>query len=155
MPHLISGENKKELDNHIEAMAGAFCELVDKLKELKINPNIEWVQTLHTILDTGVSGVSQLAFFDRDRSYTSWASRRLEVCEDEDVVFEVTMDSDKQEATGTFNRASGKVDIHSFMINDTEIDSIEINFEYDGETYKVCTDCMEGVIKNDTCTNCG
>jgi len=38
---MISSQDKKDLDKCADIMADAFIELVEKLKELKINPNVE------------------------------------------------------------------------------------------------------------------
>ena len=125
MAHQISAEDKKELDQFIDTIGEAVMNIASKLQELNIKTNIEWLQTIHTIIDSGAN-INQLAFFDGDRAYQSWVNKRLEVCEDRSHEFEITDD----------------------------IVGIEF-YTDDGECQKVCLECGEGVLINNVCSHCG
>lgn len=152
-PQRISEEDYKELDTCIDKMAESFIDFVHKLKELKINPNVEWIQTIHTVLDSGACGVSQLAFFDGDRAYSSWKTKRLEVCKDEEVEFEIHRERGDEKVKGTFNLASGYVQLPDDFEQTDDITGID--FEFEGETHNVCLECLEGTInKSSACSFC-
>lgn len=151
----ISEADKQEIDEYVDKMADSFMDLVQKLKELKINPNVEWIQSIHTILDSGVNGVNQLAFFDRDRSYGTWATRNLDVVENEKVIFSVNyLKKCDVQIEGTYNSASNRVNIPDCYEDDDEI--ISITFLRNGETLTVCNDCQDYVLTADGhCPWCG
>ena len=112
MAHKISEADKKELDCAIDKIGEAVMDIVTKLRDLKIDPNIEWIQTLATIIDSGAK-VNHLAFFDKNRSYDTWIARQ-EVVEDVDVELQIHKED------GTIIPGNASFNSASFEVNSYE-----------------------------------